>query len=82
MSQGAQVVTNDKDIWVVKTAKYYENESKCVTIVHASYQRSEIIYLCGRLLECISVNAKFYASPTQGQQRDGSDIWLFFRLKN
>ena len=57
------LITNDKDSWVVKTEKYYENESKCVNIVHASYRRSEILYLCDALLECIYVNAKFQASP-------------------
>ena len=56
-------ISKDKDILVLKTAKYYKNESKCVTIVHTSYQRSEIISLCDGLFECIYVNAKFHASP-------------------
>ena len=63
------LISKDKDSWVLKTAKHYENESKCVTIVHSSYQRSEIIYFSDGLFECFYVNAKFHASPHGRQER-------------
>ena len=56
-------ISKDKNISVRKTAKFYENQSKCVTVVR------EIMNLCQGLhvFECVYVDAKVQAHTMDGR---------------